>query len=129
MTVQLIITDILGISKVQSRWVMLTDDQKRTQLDISRYLLSRFEDDLCDFIKRVVTQDETWTHHHDPESKMQSKQWKHPGSPHPEKFKWNHSAEKVIASIFWNSQGVIIIDYLERGCRINAYYAGRSTRD
>ena len=47
---------------------MLTDDQKRSQLDISRYLLSHFEDDPCDFIKRVVTQDETWVHHFDQES-------------------------------------------------------------
>ena len=53
---------------------MLTDDQKRTQLDISRYLLSRYEDDPSDFVERVVTQDETWVHHFDPESKMQSKQ-------------------------------------------------------
>ena len=34
---------------------MLTYDQKRTQLDISMYFLSRCEDDLCDFIERVIT--------------------------------------------------------------------------
>ena len=81
--VQSIQTDILGMSKVSARWVplMLTDDQKRTQLDISRYFLSRYEDDPDDFIKRVVTQDETCVHHFDLESKMQSKQWKHPCSP------------------------------------------------
>ena len=47
--VQSILTDILGMSKVSARWVprMLTDDQKRTQLDISRYLLSCYEDDLA----------------------------------------------------------------------------------
>ena len=28
----------------------LTDDQKKTGLDISRYLLSRYEDDPSDFI-------------------------------------------------------------------------------
>ena len=60
---------------------MLTDDQKRTQLNISRYCLSHYEDDPGDFIKLVVTQDETLAHHFDSESKMQSKQWKHPGSP------------------------------------------------
>ena len=67
------------MSKVSARWVtgMLTDDQKRAQLD----LLSHYEDDPSDFIERVVTQDETWAHHFDPESKMQSKQWKHPDSP------------------------------------------------
>ena len=82
-TVQLIITNILGMSKVLVRWVpkMLTNDQKRTQLYISRYLLSHYEDDPGNFIERVVTQDEEWVHHFDPESKMQSKQWKYPGSP------------------------------------------------
>ena len=60
---------------------------------------------------------------------MQSKQWKHPGSPPPMKFKSVHSAEKVMASIFWDSQGVIMIDHLEQGCTINgAYYAGELRR-
>ena len=61
----------------------LTNDQKRTPINISRYLLSRYEDDPGDFIEGVETQDETWVHHFDPESKMQSKQCKHPGSPSP----------------------------------------------
>ena len=104
-------TDILGMSKISARWVprMLTDDQKRTHPHISRYLLSRYEDDPSDFIELVVSQDETWVHHFDPESKMQSKQRKHPGSYPPKKFKRVHSAGKVMASIFWDSQGVIMI--------------------
>ena len=74
--VQTILKDILGMSKVSTRWVlrMLTDDQERSQLNISWYLLSRYEDDPGDFIDRVVTQDETWVHHFNPESKMQSVQ-------------------------------------------------------
>ena len=80
--IQSILSYILGISKVSARWVlrMLTDDQERTRLNISRYLLSRYEDDPGDFIERVVTLDEPWVYHFDPGSKMQSKQWKHPGS-------------------------------------------------
>ena len=100
--VQLILTNILGMLKLSAGWVrqMLTDDKKRTWLDIHSHLLSLYEDDHGNFIKRVVTQDETWVHHFDPESKMQSKQWKHPGSPPPKKFKSVHSAGKVMASIF-----------------------------
>ena len=51
--VQSILTDILGMSKVSARWVprMLTNDQKGTRLDISRYPLSRYENDPGDFIK------------------------------------------------------------------------------
>ena len=50
--VQSILTDILGMSKVSARWVprMLTEDQKRSKLDISRYLLSRYEDDPEEFM-------------------------------------------------------------------------------
>ena len=82
--VQSILTSTVGMSNVLVRWVlgMLTDDQKRTRLNISRYLQSRYnEDDPGDFIEQVVTQDETWVHF-DPESKMLNKQWKHPRSPH-----------------------------------------------
>ena len=43
----------------------------------------------------------------------------------PKNFRRVHSAGKVIASIFWDSQGVIMIDYLEQGRAINGvYYAG-----
>jgi hypothetical protein len=87
-SVQAILTDIYGMSKVSARSVPreLTDDQKRITLYISRYLLSRYEDE-PDFIYQMVTQDETWVHHFDPESKKQSMQWKHHGSPPPKKFK------------------------------------------
>ena len=57
---------------------------------------------------------------------MQSKQWKHPGSPPPIKLKRVHSAGNVMALILWDSQGVIMIDYLEQGSMIKgAYYAGK----
>ena len=60
----------------------------------------------------------------DPEAKNQSMQWKHPGSLPSKKFKRLSSAGKVMASIFWDSQGIIMVDYLEEGCSINgAYYA------
>ena len=57
-----------------------------------------------------MTQDETWVHHFDPESKKQSMQWKHPDSPPPlKKFKRVSSAGKVMDSIFWDNQGVIMV--------------------
>ena len=82
-TVQSILNDTLGMSEVLARWVpgLLTDDQKRTRLNTSRYLLSHYEVDPGDFINRVVTQNEACVHHFDSESKIQSKQWKHPAHP------------------------------------------------
>ena len=97
--VQSILTVILGMSKVSARWVppMLIDDQKRTGLDISRYVLFRYEDASANFIEQVVTKDETGVHHFDQESKMQTKQLKRPGSPPTMKFKRDQLIGKVIA--------------------------------
>ncbi|CAH1257192.1 SETMAR [Branchiostoma lanceolatum] len=76
------------------------------------------------FLKRFVTQDETWVHHFDPESKEQSEEWTKKGSQPPKKFKRVASVGKVMASVFWDSEGVIMINYLQKGQTINGeYYA------
>ena len=70
----------------------------------------------------VVTKEETWVHHFDLEAKKQSTQWEHPGSPPPKKFK-RVSSGKVIVPMFWDSQGAIMVDYLDEGRTTNgAYY-------
>ena len=35
-----------------------------------------------DFLKKLITGDESWVYSYDPEMKAQSSQWKSPGSPH-----------------------------------------------
>jgi len=45
--------------------------------------------------------DETWLYHYDPETKQQSMEWRHSGSPRPKKFRVQKSAGKVLASIFF----------------------------
>ena len=103
---------------------MLTNDLKRTQFDISRYLVSCYEDDPSDFIERDVTQDETWVHHFDPESKMQSKQWKHPCSPLLRNLRKFIQQGSDGLNLLGQSRATIN-DYLEQGRTINgAYYAG-----
>lgn len=50
-------------------------------------------------------------------------------SPPPKKFKQTASVGKVMASVFWDSEGVIMIDYLEKGKTINGeYYASELTK-
>ncbi|KAF2892160.1 hypothetical protein ILUMI_14013 [Ignelater luminosus] len=43
--------------------------------------------DLDQFLKNIVSVDETWVHHFDPESKRQSMEWQHKGSQPPRKFR------------------------------------------
>jgi len=50
--------------------------------------------------------------------------WKHVTSPAPKKFKVTPSAGKVMATVFWDSQGVIMTNYLSKGSTVTgAYYA------
>ena len=52
-----------------------------------------------------------------------------PCSPPPKKLKRVHSVGKVMASTFWDGQGVIMIYYLEQGRAMSsAYYAGELRR-
>ena len=121
---QNIIINELGFSKVSARWVLrlLSVGQKRVRLTISRDGLEMFKADPQDFFNRVFTIDETWVHHYTPESKQQSKQWKKSDEPTPKKAKAILSAGKVMASVFWDARGVIMVDYLSKGQTINSTY-------
>ena len=66
--------------------------------------------------------DETCLYHYDPETKQQSMEWRHIGSPHPKKFRLQKSAAKFLASIFWDQDGILLIYYLPKGQTINAEY-------
>jgi len=70
----------------------------------------------------MVTMDETSLYHNDPESKQQSMEWRHNGSPRPKKFRVQKSASKVLASIFGDQDGILLIDYLPKSQTINAEY-------
>jgi len=59
--------------------------------------------------------DETWLYHYDPETKQQSMEWRHSDSPRPKKFRVQKSAGKVLTSIFWDQDGILLIDYLTEG--------------
>jgi len=68
----------------------------------------------------IVTTDETWLYHYDPETKQQPLEWRHSGSPRSKKFRVQKSPGKVLASIFWDEDGNLHIDCLPKGQTINA---------
>ena len=126
-----ILNEDLGMRKLSARWVprLLTLDQKRVRMNISIALLAQFRRNKSEFLRRLITVDETWIHHYTPESKMQSKQWTAYGESVPKKAKAVPSAGKVMTTVFWDSCGVIFIDYLQKGKTITgAYYAALLNR-
>ena len=74
------------MSKVSARWVprLLTPNQKEQKADSCKELIELESKDTR-FFYRIMTMDETWVHHFDPEVKSSSMQWKTPSSPTPKK--------------------------------------------
>ena len=122
-SVSTILHDRLGMRKLTAHWVpkSLSVEQMATRASVCSTLLKRFRSKEDDFLSRLVTVDETWVHYYEPENKAQSRQW--PGSPRPKNFKTQPSAGKVMATVFWDAHGVIMLDFLAKKSTIGAYYA------
>jgi len=84
--------------------------------------LEIFRRDPNDFLSRLVTMNEAWLYCYDPERKQQSMEWRQSGSPRPKKFRFQKSAGKVLASIFCDLNGILLIDYLPKDQTINTEY-------
>lgn len=109
-TVHEILTVELGMSKVSARWVprLLTDSEKDQRARCSRAFLTRYETDGAAFLDRIVTTDETWLHHFDPETKAMSSVWKTPRTPPPKKARVQRSAGKHMFIFFMDRRGMIL---------------------
>ena len=118
--------DRLGMQKLTAHWVPKShsDEQMATRASVYSALLKQFRSKEDDFLSRLVTEDETWVHYYGPENKAQSGQSVGLESPSPKKFKTQPSAGKVMATVFWDAQGVIMLDFLAKKSTITvAYYA------
>jgi len=83
-------------------------------MKISERCLERFNKNKTDFVHQFITMDETWIHHYTPESKQQSKQWTKASCSAPRKTRSVPSARNVMASVFWDAEGILFIDILKR---------------
>jgi histone-lysine N-methyltransferase SETMAR len=129
--VEYILHKELDMKKLCARWVLhlLTADQEHTRLKISEQCLERFNKNKTDVVRQFITMNETWNHHYTPESKHQSKQWIEACCSAPKKTRSVPSAGKVMASVFWDAEGILFIDYFEKGKTITReYYSNLLTR-
>ena len=81
-----ILTEKLKIYRVAAKFVprLLTEEQKQNRVTVSEELLDRSNNDE-NFLKNVITGDETWVYGYDVETKVQSSQWVGKSSPRPKK--------------------------------------------
>jgi [histone H3]-lysine36 N-dimethyltransferase SETMAR len=117
-----ILVEELGMRKICARWVpkLLAAEQRDERVRQCVCLQLLLEDYGEDFWRRIVTVDETWLPYYNPETKAQSKVWVAKGEARPVKAKATPSAGKVMVTVFWDCEGVILVDPLAHGATINA---------
>uniref|UniRef100_A0A5S6QC44 HTH_48 domain-containing protein n=1 Tax=Trichuris muris TaxID=70415 RepID=A0A5S6QC44_TRIMR len=106
------IHDHLKLSKVTARWVpkTLSPFERELRVAHSKEILELFKKSEEDFLGRIVAGDELWLSQYDPESEQQSRQWKHTDSPRPVRARIEPRVGKVLATILWDADGILLID-------------------
>ena len=117
-----ILHDHLKLRKVCARWIphSLTNDQKRLRIEFCRQSLKRFEQGRSRCVFDIVTGDQSWFHHYNPETKQQWKTWVSKDDPRPTIVRRNKSFGKRTVEIFFMKSGLIVSIALESGASISA---------
>ena len=91
--------------RVSAKFVprLLTDDQKENRVEISKELLANANGNE-NFLKNIITGDETWVHGYDVETKMGK------GSPRPKKARMSRSKIKVMLVCFLIGKALSIMN-------------------
>ena len=68
---------------------------------------------------QIITGDETWAHPYELEMRRQLVEGHHLQSPRKKNFKTTPTARKVVITIFWDIDGMILVGVMARGEIIN----------
>jgi len=109
-----ILTEVLGLKKLCAQWVpySLTVEQKHIRMRLSQQHLQRFKRNKKDFVRRFCAS--LWmrlgcTTMILNQNKRQS------NGPNPIlrlRVRVQKSAKKIMASVFWDAKGILLVDYL-----------------
>ena len=115
-TVHTIILEELKMRKICAKFVpRVLRDQKERRCHDSREMVELINSDAA-VLDAPVTCDENWIYCYDPETKRQSSQWKHVGSPRPKK------ASKLLMIPIFDSTGMIYMHWVPTGHTVNKEY-------
>ena len=96
-TVHKIIHEELKMQKICAKFIprVLREDQKEKHCHDSRERVKLINSNIA-VVDALVTCDESWIYCYDPETKRQSYQWMHAGSPRPKKARQSKSTQKLL---------------------------------
>ena len=119
-TIHTIIREELKMRKICTKFVprVLREDQKERRCHDSRVELINSDPGVLD---ALVTCDESWIYCYDPETKRQSSQWKHAGSPRPRRPE-RANPPQTFDDPFFDSTVMIYMHWVPTGQTVNKEY-------
>ena len=129
-TMHTIIREELNMRKICAKFVprVLRKDQKERRFHDSREMVVLINSDPA-VLDALVTCNERWIYCYDPETKRQSSQWKHAGSPRPKEARQNKSSNKLLMIPFFDSTGMIYMHWVPTGQTVNKEYYVEDLRE
>ena len=115
-TVHTIIREELKMRKICVKFVprVLREDQTERRCHDIREIVEVINSDPA-VLDALVTCNESWIYCYDPETKRQSSQSKHTGSPRPKKAKQSKSTHKLLMILFLDNAGMIYMYWVPTG--------------
>ena len=112
----------LGMRKICTKTIpkLLKEGQKEWHVQVCQDILEQPKTE-PNWLKRVVTGDESRIFEYDPLTKQQSLEWKSTLSPNPKKARVFKSKTKVMLIAFFDVHGIIHAEFLPQGLTINQH--------
>ena len=122
-TVHTIIREAIKMRKICAKFVprVLREDQKERRCRDSREMVELINSDPA-VLDALVTYNESWIYCYDPETKRQTSQWKHAGSPRPKKARQSKSTHKLFMVPFSDRADMIYMHRVPTGQTVNKEY-------
>lgn len=119
-SIQRILKKDLRLTKKCSIFVpaVLTEAHKQCHQDVCNFMTRLMHQDPRVF-RSVVTMDESWIWIYDPHMKAQSREWLRKDEPCPQKLQKTLATAKVMILTFFDSRGMVYIEYVQRPQTVN----------
>ena len=119
-----ILCERLGLRKICARWVphVLTDEQKQSRVRLASQVIEKY--DKCDprHLEEIVTGDETWIYHFQPDSKAKNRVWVSSEGDRPVIVHHSKTFSRMLYAIFFDSKGPVLQIPVPKGSSVTGKF-------
>ena len=119
-----ILHERLGLRKICTCWVphLLTDEQKQSRVRLASQVIEKY--DKCDprHLEEIVTDDETWIYHFQPDSKAKNEVWVSSEGDRPVIAGHCKTSNRMLYAIFFDSKGPVLHIPVPKGSSVTGKF-------